>query len=71
MPRALWEIRIGVYATEADAHRLADEFTAVLCPDPEHAPPCPVPWMVGVSDGEEMVYDHLREQAAVEGLHFG
>lgn len=67
-PRALWEIQVGVYATKADARRLADEFTALLRPDPDHAPPCPVPWAVAVVEGDEDLHGHLREQANIEGL---
>jgi hypothetical protein len=27
-----------------DTERAASEISRIFCPDPDHAPPCPVPW---------------------------
>lgn len=32
---------------------LHEELTRLVCPDPEHQPPCPVPWAAHHVDGEE------------------
>lgn len=62
----MFEIRLGVYATEAEATRVVEAITALLCPDPEHPGPCPVPWSVGIAPGDDELYAHLHEQARIE-----
>ncbi|CCH31355.1 hypothetical protein ABZ816_03660 [Actinosynnema sp. NPDC047251] len=67
--REIQEIRIGVYATEEQARELVERFMLVLCPDPEHAGPCPVPWSIGLAPGEALTddpYPGLVEQFRIE-----
>lgn len=42
--KAYFELKVGVYCTEAQARILVDEIGLLLCPDPEHNGPCPTPW---------------------------
>lgn len=41
---SVWEVRIGIYATRRQAWEVKERFTRLLCPEPEHPPPCPIPW---------------------------
>ncbi|OEU86103.1 hypothetical protein DB35_10200 [Streptomyces abyssalis] len=66
----VWELRLGVYATHAQAEQIKEQITRLLCPDPEHAPPCPIPWsalLLHESDLEDAdTYPELVEQARIE-----
>jgi hypothetical protein len=65
----VWEVRLGIYATEQQAEAIKEQVTRLLCPDPDHAPPCPVPWSVQLlarSALDEDTYPELVEQARVE-----
>ncbi|MFI8433532.1 hypothetical protein ACIGJO_07250 [Streptomyces sp. NPDC079020] len=66
----VYEVRLGVYATEQQAEDLKERISAMLCPDPDHAPPCPIPWSVALLRGEGLedpdAYEHLVEQARIE-----
>ena len=70
-PAGVWEIRVGVHCTEAQARDLLEAVARLLCPDPEHAPPCPIPWSTAHRrlDGPEAAagYPELVEQARIEG----
>lgn len=66
---SIWEVRLGVYATQEQADQIKEQITELLCPDPDHAPPCPVPWSVMTlheSDLGDDAYEELREQARIE-----
>ncbi|MFI7408991.1 hypothetical protein ACIBU0_10025 [Streptomyces sp. NPDC049627] len=66
---SVWEVRLGLYATRQQAEQIQEQITKLLCPDPDHAPPCPVPWSVTTlpeSALDEDTYDELREQARIE-----
>lgn len=67
----IWEIRVGLYATERQAADIQERIARVMCPDPDHAPPCPVPWSASlVADSaleDPEVYRPLVEQARIEG----
>jgi hypothetical protein len=69
-PASIWEIRIGVHCTEAQARNLVDSIQHLLCPDPEHAPPCPIPWSTAHWPLNEQEaadnYPELVEQARIE-----
>lgn len=39
-----WEIRLGVYCSPGQVRALVDRIQLLCCPDPDHAPPCPIPW---------------------------
>lgn len=74
MPESLkiWEIRLGVYANEEQASELQEQVTRLLCPNPDHAPPCPIPWSVSLWADSELedetreVHRGLIEQATIE-----
>lgn len=67
---SVWEIRVGVYATEAQANEAKERFVRLLCPDPEHEPPCPVPWSAWVVHESDLddpeLYAELTEQGEAE-----
>lgn len=71
----VWEVRLGMYATRQQAEEVKEGITRLLCPDPDHAPPCPVPWTVSLidmtnpeddGDGDGDAYPELVEQARIE-----
>lgn len=68
--RNVWQIQLGVFATEEQADQLKEQILRLLCPDPDHAPPCPVPWTVSmfpVTEPEDLAgYSDLLQQAAIE-----
>jgi hypothetical protein len=66
---SVWEVRLGIYATLSQAEEVVEQITRLLCPDPEHAPPCPIPWSVALleePDADSRVYAELVEQARIE-----
>lgn len=69
-PKAFFDIRVGVYCTEAQAQRLVDEIQLLLCPDSEHNDPCPIPWTTahwGLDRPEAAAnYPALVEQVRIE-----
>ncbi|WP_040834190.1 hypothetical protein [Nocardia brevicatena] len=73
--KKLWELRLGMIATEAEARRLEERIARLLCPDPDHAPPCPVPWSIALCPEEDMrsveqeMYRDIREQYRIESAH--
>ncbi|ASY34365.1 MULTISPECIES: hypothetical protein [unclassified Streptomyces] len=68
--RSVQELRLGLYATPAQARELKRRIEHLLCPDPDHAPPCPVPWsamLLGLSTQEAReAYPELLDQARAE-----
>lgn len=70
--KKLWELRLGMFATETEARRLAERIARLLCPDPDHASPCPVPWSVALcpeehlAPEEQRMYRDLEEQYRIE-----
>lgn len=44
----VWEVRLGLYCTGRQAEEIKEQISRLLCPDPGHAPPCPVPWSVSL-----------------------
>ena len=63
-----WELRVGVWATQAQVLELQAQVARILCPDPQHPPPCPIPWQAHVVDldpGAE-TYSALMEHVAIE-----
>ncbi|CAM4256305.1 hypothetical protein NONI108955_17200 [Nocardia ninae] len=70
--KMLWEIKLGVLATEAEAKQLTDQICHLLCPNPDHTPPCPIPWAIGLDSESEMEperqeqYEDIREQYRIE-----
>jgi hypothetical protein len=65
--RTTWEVRVGVHATREQAEDLRNRIEALLCPDPGHRPPCPIPWSTAMfRAGSE--YADLAEQYLIENL---
>ena len=66
----VWEIKVGVHCTAEQARGLVDSIQHLLCPDPEHTPPCPIPWSTAhwSLDEHEAAdsYPELVEQARIE-----
>jgi hypothetical protein len=69
--RSLREIRLGVYASDEQLHGLAEAIERLLCPDPEHTPPCPVPWSISTREATAEEYPEVLDQALVEGHEDG
>ncbi|MFD5951160.1 hypothetical protein ACFWAZ_35690 [Streptomyces collinus] len=46
----VYEIRIAGHPSTEAALALQDPIKRLLCPDPDHAPPCEVPWSFTVAD---------------------
>ncbi|WP_053170950.1 hypothetical protein [Streptomyces sp. SBT349] len=42
--RAVHEITVGVVTSRERMDALRASLTRTICPDPDHASPCPVPW---------------------------
>ncbi|MFG3018754.1 hypothetical protein ACGFZQ_09385 [Streptomyces sp. NPDC048254] len=40
----LWQVKIALVATAAQHEELMDRISDLLCPDPNHDGPCPIPW---------------------------
>jgi hypothetical protein len=64
--REVFEIRVGVYASEEQAREVIERIKLMLCPDPDHQPPCPIPWSIGLVPSAEGDYPDLAEQARIE-----
>jgi hypothetical protein len=68
---SIWELRLGIYATEQQAEELKERVQRLLCPDPDHASPCPIPWSTALLHGSDLderdPYPELVEQARAEG----
>ncbi|WP_406638749.1 hypothetical protein [Amycolatopsis sp. WGS_07] len=68
--RKTFEIRVGVYATEDQARELIERIKLLLCPEPEHASPCPVPWGIGLlaedDFPDDVSYPELEQQYLIE-----
>ncbi|WP_227999016.1 hypothetical protein [Nocardia australiensis] len=70
--KKLWEIRLGVIASETEAREVAEKIERLLCPDPDHAPPYPIPWSLSIDTEDDMsadrreAYDDVVEQHRIE-----
>ena len=49
--RRVYEVRVGVRAGRPRMDEVREALTRVVCPDSEHASPCPVPWAAGYTTG--------------------
>ncbi|MFE4794022.1 hypothetical protein ACFRFL_02690 [Streptomyces sp. NPDC056708] len=67
---SVWEVRLGIYATRQQAEEIEERIAGLLCPDPDHALPCPIPWSVSLLHGSGLEegdpYPELVEQAEAE-----
>ncbi|MEU9102251.1 hypothetical protein [Streptomyces sp. NPDC048361] len=50
----LWQVTIAMVATQEQHEKLMDQLTDVLCPDPDHEGPCPVPWAMRSTNGDSL-----------------
>lgn len=69
--RRYWRIETVVWADEAQVETLCEDIAHVLCPDPDHQPPCATPWDMSrheLADTDPAVHS-LREQVAIEYPH--
>ncbi|MFF5957619.1 hypothetical protein [Streptomyces luteogriseus] len=48
----VYEIRIHDCPTSQEALALQDPIKRLLCPDPDHAPPCEIPWSFTLAAGD-------------------
>ncbi|MGV9292747.1 hypothetical protein [Amycolatopsis sp. NPDC003676] len=68
--RKTHEIRVGIYATEDQSRDLVEQIKLLLCPEPEHSSPCPVPWAIGLLSEDEfpadLSYPELEQQYLIE-----
>ncbi|MET7737963.1 hypothetical protein ABZT02_42740 [Streptomyces sp. NPDC005402] len=47
-------MKIALIATAAQHEELMDRIVEVLCPDPGHDGPCPIPWGMHSVNGESL-----------------
>ncbi|MER6524927.1 hypothetical protein [Streptomyces sp. NPDC001508] len=50
----LWQVKIAFLATPAQHEELLDGLADVLCPEPDHEGPCPVPWGMHSVNGDSL-----------------
>ncbi|WP_432485491.1 SPOR domain-containing protein [Kineococcus esterisolvens] len=72
--KGTYEIRIGLWASLEQAQAVQERLMAVLCPEPEHAGPCEVPWSISLAppdavDEAGSGYEELVVQAKIEGSY--
>ena len=59
--RRAYRIRVGLRTSRERMEALREALVLVLCPEPEHDSPCPVPWASGFEDSEEELLPRYRE----------
>lgn len=66
----VWEVRLAIFSTKQQVEEIKTRITRLLCPDPDHTPPCPVPWSIFVLHGSDLddpdVHSTLIDQARIE-----
>jgi hypothetical protein len=58
----LWQVKIALIATADEHEALMDRIVDVLCPDPGHDGPCPIPWGMHSVNGDSLSH---RERKAL------
>ncbi|MFL5993333.1 MAG: hypothetical protein ACJ736_03225 [Streptomyces sp.] len=58
----LWQVKIALIATATQHEELMDRIVELLCPDPDHEGPCPIPWGMHSVNGESLSH---RERKAL------
>jgi hypothetical protein len=48
--RTIHQIQVGLLGSRPQMDAVRDQLTRVICPDPEHRSPCPVPWASSYTD---------------------
>ncbi|GGS98643.1 hypothetical protein [Streptomyces violaceus] len=64
-----YEIRIHGCLSVQEALGLKEPVKRVLCPDPDHAPPCDVPWSCFALGDDERADDGIEATVLVLGVH--
>lgn len=66
--RSFRRVDVTVWADADQVDRLGSQIRLLLCPDPDHVPPCPIPWEVDVHelDDDDPATENLRAQVAAE-----
>ncbi|MER7077320.1 hypothetical protein SAMN02982929_04734 [Saccharopolyspora kobensis] len=57
--RHIHEISIGLVTAHPETTPIRDALTRVICPDPEHSSPCPIPWSSSSEEAGKQRYGHL------------
>lgn len=59
--RSVFELRAGVLTDEDHAEQVLDDLTRLMCPDPAHSGPCPIPWSASRTGAVDDTYrDYLE-----------
>ncbi|CAM02905.1 hypothetical protein A8924_4022 [Saccharopolyspora erythraea NRRL 2338] len=62
--RDFHEIQVGLFASRTQVDSVREALTRVVCADPQHRSPCPIPWESAYSGAEQPDvaerYGHLR-----------
>lgn len=65
--REFFRVSALIHATEQEAEALQDQIQRLLCPDPDHSPPCPIPWETSVEPVDDQAdTESLRRQVDAE-----
>ena len=61
-------IRMRIYEIRIDGggDALKERVARTLCPDENHAPPCPVPWSLGQAGGSLVVAIYATPESAAD-----
>lgn len=44
--RSVYLLKLFTHVPEESVEELKGRISGILCPDPDHEPPCPVPWSI-------------------------
>ncbi|MFD6171610.1 hypothetical protein [Streptomyces coeruleorubidus] len=64
-----YEIRIHGCLSVQEALVLKESVKRLLCPDPDHAPPCDVPWSCFAVGDDERAVDGIEATVLVLGVY--
>ena len=59
--RRLWEITVGIIATEEEVDQVVGRISDVICPDEDHGGACATPWITIVIDEDSLEADQARD----------
>ncbi|MBN6052852.1 hypothetical protein JYK22_13020, partial [Nonomuraea sp. RK-328] len=59
-------LRLEMYATQEEARDVQEKVERLLCPDPDHRPPCPIPWSLSLYEAEGEDAAGLEAQYLIE-----
>jgi hypothetical protein len=58
--RRLWQITVGVLATEEEADRVVGRISEVICEEEDHGEACQTPWITILTDEDSLEPDQAR-----------